>query len=111
MKVSIINPGELRVELGLERMVPTPDGLGGFAEAWEAVTLVFAKIEPRSTRSSFGADQTLEEVTQRITVRHHSQLASGMRLRRGGRIFEILTVHDPDETGRYLVIAAREQGL
>jgi head-tail adaptor len=33
-----------------------------------------------------------------------------MRLRRLDRILEIVTVHDPDETGRYLICKARERG-
>jgi SPP1 family predicted phage head-tail adaptor len=52
----------------------------------------------------------VETVTHRITVRFRVDLASGMRLARGGRVFEVVSVHDPDETGRYLVCRAREKG-
>jgi head-tail adaptor len=31
-----------------------------------------------------------------------------MRLTKAGRVFEIVTVHDPDETGRYLVCRTKE---
>jgi head-tail adaptor len=34
-----------------------------------------------------------------------------MRLSRLGRGFDILTVHDPDESGRYLVCRVKETGL
>jgi head-tail adaptor len=34
-----------------------------------------------------------------------------MRFRKGVRLFEIVTVHDPDESGRYLVCRVREKGL
>jgi SPP1 family predicted phage head-tail adaptor len=37
-------------------------------------------------------------------------VASGMRFTRAGRIFDIVTVHDPDETGRYLVCRVKEKG-
>jgi head-tail adaptor len=33
-----------------------------------------------------------------------------MRFRRLARLFAIVTVHDPDETGRYLVCRVREEG-
>lgn len=110
MMVAIINPGELRVELTLERMEQVPDAIGGFSENWLAVGLLFAMVEPLSARSRFGADQTLEDVSHRITIRHRADVTSGMRLRRGDRLFEVVTAHDPDETGRYLVLRAREKG-
>ena len=71
---------------------------------------MFARVEPVSAASRFGADQTLESVTHRVTMRHRGDVASGMRLMRRERVFDILTVHDPDETGRYLVCRVREAG-
>ena len=110
MAVLLIDPGQLSTELKLEAMTPAPDGAGGFAESWAEIALVFARIEPASVRDRFGAGQTLEEVTHRITLRHRAGVASGMRLSRGDRNFDIATVHDPDETGRYLVCRVREVG-
>jgi SPP1 family predicted phage head-tail adaptor len=110
MAVLFIDAGELRTELALEACTPQPDGIGGFSESWAEIAALFAKIEPVSAESVFGADQTIETVTHRITLRHRDGIASGMRLRKSGRVFEIVTVHDPDETGRYLVCKAREIG-
>ena len=110
MRGLFIVPGELRTELALEAAVAVADGLGGHAESWTEVATVFARIEPVSANAVFGADQTLETVTHRITMRWRSEVASGMRLARPGRIFDIVTVHDPDETGRYLVCRTREIG-
>jgi SPP1 family predicted phage head-tail adaptor len=108
--IALTMPGDLRIELVLEQAQRTDDGAGGFVEQWIEVGLVFARIEPASAKDRFGAGQTLEDISHRITIRHRADAVSGMRLRRGARVFAILTVHDPDETGRYLVIRAREQG-
>ena len=105
-----IDPGRLRSECALEACVPAADGMGGHTENWAEVATVFALIEPVSAASRFGADQTLETVTHRITIRHRSGVVSGMRFNRQGRIFDIETVHDPDDTGRYLVCRVRETG-
>lgn len=105
-----IDPGELRTQLVLQEMSPTPDGAGGFAEAWTEIATVFAKIEPVAARDRIGAGQTLEEVTHRVTMRHRPEVASGMRFMLGDRVIDILTVVDPDESGRYLVCRAREKG-
>lgn len=111
MATEFVDPGALRHELALEAASLAPDGAGGHTESWSEVATLFARVEPVSATSRFGADQTLESVTHRVTVRYRADLKSGMRFRRLSRIFEIMTVHDPDETGRYLVCRTREQGL
>lgn len=110
MAVLFIDPGELRTEIVLEACATQPDGFGGFSENWTETATLFAKVEPVSATSVFGADQTLETTTHRITLRHRSGIASGMRLAKQERIFEIVTVHDPDESGRYLVCKVKEVG-
>jgi len=108
--VIMVSPGDLRTELALAQMTPVPDGAGGFGQNWTEIATLFAKLEPVAARDRFGADQALEEVTHRVTIRHRPDVASGMRLKRGPRTFLILTVHDPDETGRYLVLRTSETG-
>lgn len=105
-----VDPGELRAELSLQECQTVYDAFGGFSENWVEVATVFAKIEPVKAASTFGADQRIEAVTHEITVRWQAGLASGMRFAKEGRLFEIMTVHDPDESGRYLVCAAVETG-
>ena len=106
----VVMIGDLRTELALEQMTPVPDGAGGFGESWTEIATLFARLEPVAARDKFGADQTLEELTHHMTMRFRPDVASGMRLTQGARTFLILTVHDPDETGRYLVLRTRETG-
>lgn len=110
MRASFLDPGLLRTELVLEQAGLAPDGLGGHTESWSEAATVFGHVEPLAARSRFGADQTLEEVTHRISLRARADVMSGMRLRKGARVFDIVTVHDPDESGRYLVCRVREAG-
>ncbi len=110
MRSSFVDPGALRTELSLQAATATQDGLGGHALTWNEVTTLFGRIEPLAQTSRFGAGQTLEESTHRITLRFRGNVASGMRLVREARVFDILTVHDPDETGRYLMCRVKEVG-
>lgn len=106
-----VDPGAFRTELILQRCVPQQDDSGGLTESWVEEAAVMARVEPASARSVFGADQTLENVTHRVTLRFRTGITSGMRFTRGGRIFNIVTVHDPDERQRYLVCRVGEAGL
>ena len=110
MPTLFVEPGALRSELSLQEAQTNPDGMGGFAESWAEIGTVFGRIEPLTQASIFGADQVLETLTHRITIRRREGVSSGMRFTRGERVFDILTVSDPDETGRYLVCRVREEG-
>ncbi|MBS9719886.1 phage head closure protein [Tianweitania sp. BSSL-BM11] len=108
--VDFIGPGSLRTELALEDVTLTQDGAGGHVETWAEVATVFARLEPVRADARFAGDQTLESVTHRVTLRFRDTVKSGMRFRWGERVFAIQTVHDPDETRRYLLCRTREQG-
>ncbi|MCT7376067.1 phage head closure protein [Chelativorans salis] len=110
MGIMFIDPGRLRTELMLEAAVTTADGAGGHTEDWQVVATVFADVEPVGEASRFGAGQAHETVTHRVTLRFREDVASGMRFVRDGRVLDIVTVRDADETGRYLVCRAREEG-
>ncbi len=110
MRTEFIDPGRFRTELSLQQAELTADGMGGHMQAWEEIGVVFARVEPLSARAGFGASQTLEEATHRMTLRSRAGLRSGMRFVRGERAFAILTAIDPDETGRYLVCTTKETG-
>jgi SPP1 family predicted phage head-tail adaptor len=110
MNGRFIDPGAFRTELSLQQAALTADDMGGHAETWTEIATVFAMVEPVSAEARFGAGQTLEAVTHRITLRQRPEIASGMRFVRGERVFNIVEVHDSDETGRYFVCRAKEQG-
>jgi SPP1 family predicted phage head-tail adaptor len=110
MPALAIDPGALRHELVLESAVATPDGYGGTTQVWATAATLFARMEPLGARQTVNTGQTSRTVTHRITVRQDAAVESGMRFRKGDRIFDILTIHDPDETGRYFSCETSEAG-
>ncbi len=108
--VLFIDPGQLTSELVLEAMRPVPDGMGGYAEIWSEVAMVWGRIEPVSTLQKDFGTRPQPEVTHRILLRFRGDVSTDRRLRKGARIFVLRAVHDPDETGRYLICLAREEG-
>lgn len=109
MRALVLDPGRLRRALDLEQQVRAPDGAGGFGESWTTVATLFAELTPLAATSSVSADQEVESVTHRVRLRMRGGVTAGMRLREGTRIYEIVTVHDPDETERYLECRVRER--
>ena len=105
----VVDPGALRVPMVLERGLQVDDGLGGQDETWLPVATVHARVERRSDRQDDTAGQDIETTLHAITIRHRADVESGMRLRLGARVFRIVTVTDPDETGRFLVCNTEER--
>ena len=108
--VLFIDPGQLSVELALEAMHPVADGMGGYNQTWSEIATVWGRIEPvSSSQKDFGI-RPRPEITHRILVRYRADISSDQRLRKGGRIFVLRSVHDPDESERYLICLAVEEG-
>lgn len=106
--MTIIDPGALNARLVLERPVETPDGQGGAAVSFAALATLWARIEPVAAKADEAAGALRVAVTHRIWLRGRGDLAGGMRLRKGARVFVLRAFRDPDETGRYVLCNCEE---
>lgn len=110
MQLTFFDAGQLTVRLDLESAVEVPDGQGGVTQSHAATASLWARIEPVSAEADELGHVERQAVTHRIWIRHTDAVAPGMRFRKGARIFTIRTVHDPDESRRYLVARVTEEG-
>lgn len=109
-----MNAPHLNRALVLESVVRTPDGAGGFTEAWAALGTLWAEVLPGSGSDTLGEERMLSAVPYRITVRgtptgSASRPRPGQRLREGTRLFLIQAVTERDPQGRYLTCFSREE--
>ncbi len=102
-------PGWIAHRILIEQPVVTPDEAGGGSIAWSPLATVWAAIEPVRAVVDTAADRIGSAITHRVTIRHRSDVAAGMRIRHRGRLLAIATVVDPDERRRFLLIEAREE--
>ena len=110
MRSSFFDPGRLTARLDLEAPVETGDGQGGASVAFESRAALWALIEPVSQTIGEEAGGRIFTLTHRIWLRWRQDVAAGMRLRKGARLFCIGATEDPDETRRYLVCHCEEKG-
>jgi SPP1 family predicted phage head-tail adaptor len=108
MNITFLDAGQLTARLDLESAVETPDGQGGGTLSHAVESAHWARIEPVAVELIELGHAERQTVTHRIWIRHAAGVVAGKRFRKGARHFEILTAHDPDETGRYLVCRVRE---
>jgi SPP1 family predicted phage head-tail adaptor len=105
------DPGWLRHRVTFETAEATPDEAGGETVTWTPLATVWARVEPAADREEIVADHLAGIVTHHVTIRWRDDIAGGMRIACRGRLFRVLTVHDPEETRRYLVAKAVEETI
>jgi len=108
MNLTFIDAGQLTARLDLESRLELPDGQGGVTVSHAVEAALWARIEPVAAVEEEVGHVDRQVVTHRIWIRHRQGVKPGMRFRKGSRIFEIRTVHDPDERGGYLVAQVTE---
>jgi SPP1 family predicted phage head-tail adaptor len=106
--VLFFDPGQMTARLALETPRDVPDGQGGATTTWQEIAALWARIEPVSTVQAELASGEAGTITHRIWIRHRGDVQAGDRFRKGNRVMMIKLVHDPDETGRYLVCRCEE---
>lgn len=100
--------GSLRHQIVLQKKMITKDALKQQIESWTDFAFVWASIEPLSGREYFAAQQINSEVLVRITIRYLSGITAEARVVLDGRIFEVLSVINPEERCETLILMCRE---
>lgn len=109
MALIFLDPGLLRRRVRLEAAMTVPDGSGGATATWREVAELSVHVEPVSAavQDRFGAWEG--RVTHRVICRFRADVVRGMFFVFQGRRLAIRTVHDPDESGRFLVCRCEEE--
>lgn len=101
--------GKMRTRLTLQQKSGAPDGGGGLIVTWEDVAanpVVYAEMTPLSAGERKVAGQDEHATAFRFRIRHRQDITADMRLIDTARIYNILSIQDPEGRGRYLDIIA-----
>ncbi|MBB3996573.1 phage head closure protein [Aureimonas pseudogalii] len=109
MAPAFLDPGLFNRRVAIERNLGRPDGAGGLIDAWTEIGETAARVEPLSAEVRERFSQRIGTVTHRVTLRQRVGLDRGDAFRLGARRLVIRWLHDPDETGRYLVCRCEEE--
>ena len=103
--------GALRRRLVLETAVRVADGFGGFTLSWTPVADVWAEVTAQSGAETLEGDRLNAVRRSTVTVRHLGELMPAMRFTGLGRVYEIVSVRDPEGRDRMLVCDCLETEL
>lgn len=100
--------GRLRHRITLENYKLVQDGIGVERKQWHSLVTVWASVEPLSGREYFATAAEKGEVTARITIRYQKNISPTMRVRFGERLFEVVSVINPQEKNIQLILMCKE---
>ena len=103
----------LNRKLVLEERQNISDGAGGYDPAWAPLGSIWAHVKARTGRETVVGARDASLLRLRITVRGAPQGApsrprADQRFRDGARIYNILTVSEADDVGRFLMCDCAE---
>lgn len=100
--------GSLNKRLELQSATQTSDGMGGFTEVWATVVTVWGAVWPVSASEQVQSMQTTMTISHKLRIRHRSDLLPSWRIKFGTRYFNIISIINPNEKGRWLDILCKE---
>jgi len=102
--------GKLRHKVYLKSNTTSQNDYGEATDSWSTDSTVWAAIEPLRGRELLHAQQISAEVTYKITIRYTSTVTPDDRVVKAddSRIFEIVSVINPEERDEYLELLCKE---
>jgi len=100
--------GDLRHRVTFQDWTKVSDGMGGTVDTPADVCTVFAAIWPVSATEQVQAGQTVMTVSHRIRIRYRSDITAKLRVKFGSRYFAIVSIINPNESGKLLDLMCKE---
>ncbi len=104
----MVRAGTMRHRVEIHKATETANDFGELTLAPAIDSTVWAAIEPLSGQELFEARQVHGEVTHKITMRHGATVTVDYQLMEGARVFDIVSIINPKESNRELVLMCKE---
>lgn len=101
--------GLLRHQVDIQSMTSTSDGMGGWTEEWATLSTVRAAIWPKRMVEQVEGEKRTANITHQVRVRYLDGIDEVCRVVFGGRIFEVISVINPEERNKYLDLMCEEK--
>ena len=100
--------GKLRHKITIQDYTESQNSYGEVTKTWSDYATVWASIEPVRGREFWDSKQINAEITAKITIRYLAGVTPKMRIKYGARIFEIISVINPEERNKDLQLMVKE---
>lgn len=84
------------------------DAFGGLSSSFTAGATFWGDLRPASASRVAQMKQLDHMISHEIEIRLRMDIAPGARLTSGGRTFDVVTILDPDDEGRRMLLGVIE---
>lgn len=99
-----MNPGRLRHRVVLQSRGASSGGMGQRSGSFKNILPLWSEIKPKDSETKHEASAEISEVSHTVKIRYREGVLSGMRFKRGVRVFDIVAPPvDRYENQRYLL--------
>jgi SPP1 family predicted phage head-tail adaptor len=82
--------------------------MGGWSEVWSTLAVVRAAIWPKRMTEQVETDRRTATITHQIRIRYADGVDEECRVLFGDRVFEVVSVINPEERNRHLDLMCEE---
>lgn len=100
--------GDLRHRIILEQPVRSKNAMGEQIDTFVSVATVWAAVEPLTGTWLFQAQQADSKVSGRVRIRYREDIKPTWRILFDGRYLSIVSILNPDERKKELIIMYSE---
>jgi SPP1 family predicted phage head-tail adaptor len=100
--------GRLRHRVTIQEYTESQNTYGEVTKSWVDFATVWAAMEPARGREFWESQQINAETTSTVVLRYLAGVKPEMRVLYDGRVFQILSVINPDERNRELQLRVKE---
>ena len=104
----MMEAGKLRKRVRLQELTEKQNDFGEIVRSYTTYATVWAAVKPLQGRELQFAQQINAEVTYKITIRYKFNVTSEHRVIHRKKILEIISVINPEESDKSLVLMCKE---
>ena len=108
MTTTVLQAGDLNRRITLQARGSTRGSYGQQSNTWTDWATCWARIEPSDGREMVAAQAVNAETSHLVTIRYRAGVTAAMRVVFGARIFNVLSVIEPEMARVSLVLACSE---
>ncbi|HUT68659.1 MAG TPA: phage head closure protein [Dehalococcoidales bacterium] len=101
--------GTLRQRLTFQEVTRARNDFNEMVDSWSDYCVVWGSLLPNAGRKYYEAKQATAEVSGEVRIRYRSGILPTMRILHGSRILEIVSIVNPQERNRELLIYYKEK--
>jgi len=103
-----VKSGQLKHRITIQQQVKTKNAIGEQIVSWETWVTCWASIEPAAGNQYYAAKQLDSKVDGKAKIRYRTGLKPTMRILYGNRILNIVSIIQPQENRREIIIMYSE---